>query len=289
MRLGQHFLINKEKIGKIVKTLDLKRGDVVVEIGPGHGELTSEIVSKFQSLKAGKFRIIAVEKDKGLAESLKKKFAKNKNIEIIEGDALKIIPRLTTDYGLQTTDYKLTGNIPYYITGYLLRILGELEKNKPSLIVLTIQKEVAERVCALRQGLRLSSAESPQGRPKMNLLAASVQFWAKPEIIEYVSKKDFKPAPKVDSAIVRLSPTQIYAYKYADSRRYYQFIKILFKQPRKTILNNVSKFQSIKVSKEGLTEKLREVGIEANARPQDLNIERIDLLYNNFRGEITEF
>ena len=175
-KLGQHFLKNKTKLRKIVEALELKDGDVVIEIGPGHGELTDELRSANHKLK-----IIAIEKDEELAESLKEKFKNNKNIKIIEGDALKLLPQLTDDQRLTiydkrlTTDnYKIAGNIPYYITGYLFRILGELE-NKPSLIVLLIQKEVAERVCARP--------------PKMSLLAASVQFWAEPKIISNVSKK----------------------------------------------------------------------------------------------------
>ncbi|MEK9168289.1 MAG: rRNA adenine dimethyltransferase family protein, partial [Patescibacteria group bacterium] len=265
--LGQHFLINKDKIRKIVETLELKDGDVIIEIGPGHGELTNEIVLKFQGLKIPKFKIIAIEKDKKLAEILRNKMALpyreapsgkvmvNKRakggagesiVEIIEGDALKEIksrdPLLWVPRNLKSVNQKkssgdlssaktkiiknlkIIGNIPYYITGYLLRILGELE-NKPSLIVLTIQKEVAERVCA-KVG-------------KTNLLAASVQFWAKPEIVDFISKKDFKPMPKVDSAIIRLAIRVQPLATRENADKYYQFIRILFKQPRKTIVNNL--------------------------------------------------
>lgn len=310
--LGQHFLINKKKLRKIVDALELRSGDVVLEIGPGHGELTSEIVSKFQSLKVEKFKIIAIEKDKNLAKSLKEKFKGEGNIdpvrdrtskmsdgrfqrpisngvEIIEGDALKLLPQLTCDLRLTTNDYKIVGNIPYYITGYLLRILGELENlegrqvsygaSKPSLIVLLIQKEVAERIVA-----------KP---PKMNLLAASVQFWAKPEIIGNVSKKDFRPTPKVDSAIIKLTPitfqllsqlkcNEDYNKKYEENDynyRYYKFIKIFFKQPRKTILNNLVSGVKCQVSgiknKEEIIEKLRKLKVNPFDRPQDLSVEQI--------------
>ncbi len=183
-RLGQNFLINGVKLRKIVETLDLKSDDTIIEIGPGHGELTEEL--RIQNLE---FRVIAVEKDKKLAENLKEKFAHDENIKIIEADILKILPQIPKSYVLNSKSYKIVGNIPYYITGHLLRIVSEL-KNKPSLIVLTVQKEVAERICA-----------EP---PKMNLLAASVQFWAEPKIIDYISKKDFRPQPKVDSAIIKL-------------------------------------------------------------------------------------
>ena len=259
-KLGQHFLINKKKIKKIIEALELKKGDTIIEIGPGHGELTEKL--KVKSLK---LKVIAIEKDKKLAGAIRNliEIQKLRNyVEIIEGDALKILLKLTKSYKLKTKSYKIVGNIPYYITGRLLRILSELE-NKPSLIVLTVQKEVAERLIA-----------QP---PKMNLLAASVQFWAKPEIIGYISKKDFRPAPKVDSAIIKLE-----ADRCGLKQNYYRLIKILFKQPRKTILNNILEAEKrgfmriIEADKRGfLTKKLHKIGINPQDRPQNLTIKQI--------------
>ena len=286
--LGQHFLINKDKVRKIVEALGLKDGDVIIEIGPGHGELTKELVNKFISLKINKFKIIAIEKDKKLVEILRNKMALPYReapcpdkaivgvvgaVEVIEGDALRILSKITNDLQLTTNDYKIVGNIPYYITGYLLRILGELE-HKPSLIVLTIQKEVAERVCA-KVG-------------KMNLLAASVQFWAKPEIVDFISKKDFKPMPKVDSAIIRLAIRVQPLATRENADKYYQFIRILFKQPRKTISNNLlvvccnAKYANTRECREEIIKKLRKLGIDPQARPQDLSIEQIKELLTLF-------
>ncbi|MBI5401741.1 ribosomal RNA small subunit methyltransferase A [Candidatus Wolfebacteria bacterium] len=266
--LGQNFLINKDKIKEIIDALELKANDVVIEIGPGHGELTENLKSQILN-----FKIIAIEKDKDLAAELKEKFIQDKNVSIIEGDALKILGEITNN--LITNNYKLIGNIPYYITGHLLRIIGELE-NKPELIVLTIQKEVAERVMA-----------EP---PKNNILAASVQFWAKPEIIGYVSKTDFDPVPKVDSAIIRLKVitlpllSQEKCYncdKNSIKIKYYKFIKILFKQPRKTIINNlIYGFQNL--TKAEIIEKLMKLKINPEVRPQDLNQETIIKLSQKF-------
>ncbi len=270
-KLGQHFLKNKEKIKKIVGSLDLKRGDFVIEIGPGYGELTREL--EIRSEKLG-VKIIAIEKDPKLVNSLREEL-KPSGIEIIEGDALKILPELPKTYnssnlrssepnGLKPETYKLVGNIPYYITGRLLRVLGELEL-KPKLIILTTQKEVAERICA-----------EP---PKMNLLAASVQFWAKPEIVDYIPKKDFKPQPKVDSAIIRLR-TRDYESKIMGD--YYKFIKILFKQPRKTILNNLA--SGLNLKKDEVIKKLGILEINPLDRPQNIDIATIQklvrILYN---------
>ncbi|MBI3638158.1 ribosomal RNA small subunit methyltransferase A [Candidatus Wolfebacteria bacterium] len=260
-RLGQHFLTSGKKLRKIVESLDLKSGDIIIEIGPGHGELTKEL--RIEDLG---FRIIAIEKDERLAENLRSKIhdLRLKNIKIITGDALKIIPKLTQFSILNSKSYKLVGNIPYYITGQLLRILGEIE-NKPSLIVLMIQKEVAERICA-----------EP---PKMNLLAASVQFWAKPEIISYVSKKYFRPAPKVDSAIIKLTANSLQPTA-KEAENYYKFIKILFKQPRKTILNNLieankREYLREKTQKEEVVKKIQKLKINPTRRPQNLSLEQI--------------
>ena len=247
-KLGQHFLINREKIKKIVEALELKNNDTIIEIGSGHGELTEKLsIINFQ------LSIIAIEKDEKLDDCLHKKFSKNKNIKIIKGDALKFLK----PYVLNLKSYKLLGNIPYYITGYLLRLIGELE-SKPQLCIFTLQKEVAERIAA-----------KP---PKMNLLAASVQFWAEPKIIDLIPKTDFSPRPKVDSAVIKLTP---YPKPHTlNPEHYYKFIKILFKQPRKTILNNITKGYE-NLSREKLAETLKRAGINPSDRPQNLDLEQI--------------
>ncbi len=268
-KLGQHFLKNPLKIKEILTALELKNDDAVIEIGAGHGELTKNLKIEISASPASgsNLKIFAIEKDEKMARSLRNSITKNgDSIEIINGDALKIIPRLT----VQLSNYKIVGNIPYYITGRLLRTIGELG-NKPEIVVLTVQKEVAERIIA-----------KP---PRMNLLAASVQFWANPEIVGHIPKREFQPIPKVDSAIVKLTLitlTSRSAWKcYKIDSAYYKIIKILFKQPRKTILNNLS--ASFKARK-AITEILIKNKVEPNARPQDLDLETIknlaEMLYN---------
>jgi len=280
--LGQHFLVNKPKLQKIVEALDLKPGDTVIEIGPGHGELTLLLARNFQFLISN-FQIIAIEKDLKLANDLKSKIQNLgiKNVKIIKGDALKILPDLCSKF--HDLSFKIVGNIPYYITGHLLRIIGELE-NKPSLIVLTVQKEVAQRIIA-----------QP---PRMNLLAASVQFWAEPEIIDYISKKDFRPQPKVDSAIIKFNIRKFDLLNIDNNfgrsnfqeikNNYYKLIKILFKQPRKTILNNllnIKRFDlpkiDVNIRRSNLQKLLKNVGINPSDRPQNLTIEQIKKLLKN--------
>jgi 16S rRNA (adenine1518-N6/adenine1519-N6)-dimethyltransferase len=278
-KLGQHFLKDKRVLRKIVEALEIKDGDAIVEIGPGHGELTLEIIrqrtlsSQRENQRMEKeeqlVKIIAIEKDQDLAKRLKLKIQNLglKNIQIIEGDALKVLPLLTKNWlsksGIKN-QYKLVGNIPYYITGYLLRLLGELQR-KPELIVLTLQKEVAQRLCA-----------KP---PKMNLLAASVQFWATPTIAGVVNRKAFNPPPEVDSAVIKLVPKTV---DKKAARQYYELIKIIFKQPRKTVLNNLS--AGIELTREDVALELGKHGVDPTARPQDLSISDLISLSNVFRA-----
>lgn len=247
--LGQHFLINKSAIKKIVAALDLKPSDIIIEIGPGKGALTDELVSQLTG-KLGYKKLILIEKDRDLAAGFYKKYFQNKQIEIINDDVLKIL----TSYVLPLKSYKIIGNIPYYITGKLLRILSELE-NKPKLTVLMIQKEVAERIVAIP--------------PQNNLLAAAVQFWAKPKILFTLKPKDFNPPPKVNSAIILLTPKPYTLNPDA----YYKLIRIIFKQPRKTILNNLK--TGLKMPKNEIGTSLKSIGIRPNDRPQNLSLKQL--------------
>lgn len=258
-KLGQYFLFNRKKLQKIVELLDLRSGDVLMEIGPGRGALTGEIVKKLKAVAAGEFELILMEKDEELVRELRRKFHGERGLSVVEGDALKnlksqILKLKNANLEPVVKNLKIVGNIPYYITGRLLRILGELE-NKSSLIVITVQKEVAERIC---------------GRPpKMNLLAASVQFWAEPKIAERVSRNDFRPRPKVESAVLRLE-VRVSQPSVAEAKIYYPFIRQLFRQPRKTIFNNL---KSIIAGR-------RPQSLEAvlNLRPQNLSLEQIKKL-----------
>jgi len=244
-RLGQYFLKNKGVSHKIASVLEIQDDDTIIEIGPGHGELTREIISENKEA-----RIVAIEKDAELAGQLQEGFKDEARIRILTGDALKIIPELTSEKDIQ--NYKLTGNIPYYITGFLLRTLGELT-NKPSVSVLMIQKEVAERLNA-----------KP---PHMNRLAASVGFWAESKILFSVSRENFSPPPEVDSAVISLRTKEELGEGEA---KYYALVRMLFKQPRKTIFNNLRGS-----GPENIESALKELGINPQDRPQNLEIQNI--------------
>lgn len=246
-KLGQVFLKDEETLEKIIKAGEVNSQDQVLEIGPGKGVLTKTL------LKTGA-KIIAVEKDPCLVKYLKKRFVDNPNLNIIQGDIRDFLKN--TAYRILNTEYKVIGNIPYYLTSHLIRLLLELE-NQPQIIVLMIQKEVAQRIIS-----------QP---PQMNLLAVSIQFYAKPEIICYVPRTAFLPIPKVDSAVIKITPHPVIARSEATQQSFFKVIKAGFKQPRKLLINNLSK--NLKIKKDFLRKIFLQLNISLNTRAQNLSIQ----------------
>lgn len=254
---------NPEINKKIAEALGSVKGSSVIEIGPGHGELTDQLLAVGLG-SVGK--ITCIEKDSALAEYLREKY-KGANVEVVEGDALKILPGLVRS--LPAAHYKLAGNIPYYITGFLFRLLSGLDV-KPERSVFMVQKEVALRAAAKA--------------PDMNRLAAAIQFWADPSIIAMVPKGQFSPPPKVDSAILLLMPRREDPKEEAGS--YYRLIRELFSQPRKTILNNLERFaKNSGISREILSREIAGKGIDPAGRPQQLSLAEIERLVPLFARE----
>ncbi len=181
--LGQYFLFDEKVLNKIVDATEVSRRDVVLEIGPGTGSLTQKLLIRAR-------KVIAVEIDQNLVQKLKSRFRDYRNLEVIKQDIIEF-----ADHELESKDYKkdykLVGNIPYYISGKILRKFTSQIKNRPALIVLLVQKEVGERVCA-RPG-------------KMSILSVAVQVFGQPEIIKYVPREKFEPPPEVDSAILKIT------------------------------------------------------------------------------------
>jgi 16S rRNA (adenine1518-N6/adenine1519-N6)-dimethyltransferase len=253
-RLGQNFLIDKGILKKIIEVAELSEKDIVLEIGPGIGNLTIEIAKKAK-------KVIAIEKDKRMVEILGERLKEERieNVEIVNEDVLKFLPSFKPK-----KDYKVVANIPYYLTSRLIRNLLEA-KRKPKLIVLMVQKEVAQRICA-----------KP---PKMSLLAVSVQFYAKPEIISFVSKKCFWPVPKVDSAIIKISKIK---EKEATSNEklFFKIVKAGFSQPRKQLINNLSK--KLKIDKNKVRKWLLKNGVLPEKRAEALSIKDWEKLAKSF-------
>ena len=249
--LGQNFLINRVVLKKIIKASELKPSDIILEIGPGTGVLTQELAKHSK-------KVIAVEKDRKMVRILKEILKDYKNVEIIQGDVLKInplgSPLADVQKNYKIKNYKVIANLPYYITSPVIRKFLE-NKNPPELMVLMTQKEVAQRICT-----------KP---PKMNLLAVSVQFYGKPKIISYVSKQSFWPQPEVDSAIIKIVPSGELKKK-TGSRLFFKIVKAGFSQPRKQIINNFKKV--LKLKKQSLGQWLGAFGIKPNQRAETLKM-----------------
>jgi 16S rRNA (adenine1518-N6/adenine1519-N6)-dimethyltransferase len=234
-------LKDERVLQKIAMLACERKPDAIIEIGGGHGELTRHLIEE-----KGSAQLIVIEKDPGLGAKLITNY-ESEGVRIKDGDVRNILQETTKDVGR----YVIAGNIPYYLSGSLFRMLGELEQ-KPERIVLLVQKEVADRAASLP--------------PDMNKLAASIQLWAKVETKGFVGKKSFMPAPKVDSEILMIEP------KENPSSIKEGVLQILFAQPRKTVANNL--FQKTKDRKMA-EDMLEKAGVTPTARPQNLSIEQI--------------
>lgn len=250
-KFGQNFLMEKSIVNKLIKTGDLKKNDIILEIGPGTGILTKEIAERVK-------KVIAVEKDVKMCQILRQELKGFDNIEIIQTDILS--------YKLQVTNYKIISNLPFYLTAVAIRKFLE-EKNPPKEMVLIVQKEVAQRICS-----------KP---PQMNLLAVAVQFYAEPKIIDYVSKKSFWPEPEVDGAIIKLKiknlpektgiPDKSGKKSKADHEQFFRIVKAGFSHPRKTLLNNLS--NGLKLKKNEVQQWLNKNNIKPSQRAESLSLQ----------------
>jgi len=242
-RLGQNFLLEKRVAVKMLGATDVSLKDTVLEIGPGIGTLTKELAKS-----AGK--VITVEKDPVMVDILKETVKDFPNIEIIQADILVL--RQTKEF-LSLSKFKVVANLPYYITSPVIRMFLET-KNKPKLMVFMVQKEVGQRICA-----------KP---PDMNLLAVSVQFFAEPKIVSFISKGAFWPRPKVDSAILKIVPKK--ELSPVDSSLFFYIVKAGFKQPRKQLVNNL--MQGLKLKREEIETWLHKAGIQPTKRAETLSL-----------------
>jgi 16S rRNA (adenine1518-N6/adenine1519-N6)-dimethyltransferase len=251
-KLGQIFLNNNDVVQKIIKAAEIKSNDQILEIGPGKGVLTEAL------LETGA-KVTAIEKDQELVKFLESLFKGAQNLKIIHADIRDFLKtkQFYTQYSMPNTQYKVLGNIPYYLTSHLLRLLLE-NSIKPSLIVLMIQKEVAQRIISQQ--------------PKMNLLAVSVQFYAKPEMICYAPRTDFHPEPKVDSAVIKITPYSVITENESTQQSFFKIIKAGFKQPRKLLINNL--YNNLKIEKETIKDAFKKLNLPLKTRAQNLSIKQ---------------
>ncbi|GAC1413409.1 MAG: 16S rRNA (adenine(1518)-N(6)/adenine(1519)-N(6)) -dimethyltransferase RsmA [Candidatus Doudnabacteria bacterium] len=260
--LGQNFLLNHLTLEKIVAAAEIKTEDEVMEIGSGIGNLTKLISEEAHF-------VLAVEMDKRYFPILKDqlgdhlqshtKTPKSKaNVSLVFDDVMRF-----NFQDLLKPGYKVVANIPYYITGKIVEMLLAA-KNKPSKLVLLMQKEVAERIVA------------PVG--ELSILAISVQLFAEPKIIDIVPKEDFYPTPKVDSAILVLDILEKPKYD-VDQKKFFKIVKAAFAGKRKQIHNTLK--NNLKLSAEEVNEILKKGNINYKARPQELSLEQWHYLYQS--------
>jgi 16S rRNA (adenine1518-N6/adenine1519-N6)-dimethyltransferase len=243
--LGQNFLVNKGILKIIVDTADIKKGELVLEVGPGRGILTEALLS------AGA-RVTAIEKDNRLIAVLEEKFGaeiRAKKFILIEGDALKI------DIGkvVGSEEYKVVANIPYYITGALLRLLFS-QNNLPTFIVLMLQKEVAKRIVATDG--------------KESLLSLSVKAYGEPKYVKTVSKGSFSPMPSVDSAILSITNISKDFFDDFSEDLFFKIIHAGFSSKRKLVIRNLGKI----TDKKTIEMMLGRLKINQKARAENLTL-----------------
>jgi len=250
--LGQHFLVDTSVLQTIVEAAELSEEDTVIEVGPGLGILTVELVRN-----AG--NVVAVELDAKLASLLKSRLSSLANLRVINADILKVNPSQLLK---GENEYKVVANLPYYITSPVLRHFVEASP-KPSLMVMMVQKEVGEAIVA--------------GLGKMSLLAVSLQVYSKPRIISHVPSRCFYPQPKVDSVILRFDMLPEPAVKVADMDDFFEVVRFGFSSPRKQLHNSLAHGLGAKPAEAALL--LEQANIDPKRRAETLSLEEWAKLY----------
>ncbi len=255
--LGQHFLVDKRVLSKIIKAADLSGLDNVVEIGAGKGLLTSELAGRVA-------KVIAVEIDNLLIPILESKYDQLPHVNVIHEDARnidihQIIPRAES--------YKLVANLPYYAALPIIRKFLESD-HPPKMIVVMVQQEVAERMTATVG--------------KMSLVSVAIQLRGIPKIITTISPRSFKPQPKVSSAVIRIDVRPKPLLELKSESEFFKVVRAGFSSPRKQIRNTLKQGLPLNGSESDLL--LRNSGIDPTLRPQYLSMQDWGKLYSSFQN-----
>jgi 16S rRNA (adenine1518-N6/adenine1519-N6)-dimethyltransferase len=241
--LGQHWLRDRDVLAHIADCAELTQDDAVLEIGPGLGTLTSELLRRSK-------KVIAVEFDEELARKLPAQFP-GKDLTVVQSDILSF------DLSQLPANYKVVANVPYYITSKIVQLLMTAD-NKPSVAVLLVQKEVAERLAA-RPG-------------EMSILAVSAQLFADVTLGDVVGAEMFTPPPKVDSQVVIMKTRATPFLTDVDERDFFRVVKAGFSAKRKMLRSSLS--GGLGVSKDKAEEYLLAAGIKSNDRAESLSLEQ---------------
>ena len=240
--LGQHWLRDRDTLAHIADCAELSYEDTVLEIGPGLGTLTSELLRRSN-------KVIAIEVDGELARKLPAQFP-GKNLEVITGDIIKF------DLATLPENYKVVANVPYYITSKIVKMLMTAA-NKPSVTVLLVQKEVAERLAA-RPG-------------KMSILAISAQVFAKVTLGDVVPAKMFMPPPKVDSQVVIVRTRQTSFFTDFNEKDFFHIVKAGFSSKRKKLRSSLA--GGLKLPKDEVETILKNANISPDVRAEALDLD----------------
>ena len=244
--LGQHFLVDRSALRRIAEAADLREDETVIEVGPGPGFLTRELLPR-----AG--RVVAVEKDEGMAELLGGELLPHPHLVVVAADVLSIAPGELLAGG--PNEYKVVANLPYYAAAPILRHFLEAEA-RPKLLVVLLQKEVAQSVVA-----------SPGG---MSILSVAIQLYAVPRLVGLIPAGSFYPPPKVDSAIVRLDVREEPAVA-VEPERFFAVVRAGFSAPRKQIANSLA--EGLGAQRPQVAEALVAAGVSGQRRAQTLSLE----------------
>ena len=257
--LGQNFLVDEAALAKVAGAAELTPADTVLEIGPGVGSLTRHLAAAAQ-------RVVAVELDQSLWPALEFVLEPYPNVTVFHGDILHIdLAALELPAG-----YKVVANIPYYITSAVIRRLLEAPA-PPALIVLTVQREVAERICA--------------GPGEMSLLAVSVQVYSQPRLVARVPAGAFFPRPEVESAVVRLDARPAPAAAGLDMDRFFRVVKAGFSQKRKQVKNALA--ASLPAEPAAVEAALTAAGVDPQRRAETLSLKEWGAIAQNLVGPIS--
>lgn len=256
--LGQNFLINPSVCPKMAEQSGAKKGVGVIEVGPGIGVLTCQLAERAD-------RVVAIELDKRLLPVLDETLAEYDNIKIINDDILKIDLKKLIETELSGMEVVVCANLPYYITSPVIMKL--LEDRLPiNALTVMVQKEAAQRICA-EVGSRQSGA-----------VTVAVNYYAKPQILFGVSAGSFMPAPKVDSAVIRLDILKEPCVQVEDEGLFFKVVKAAFSQRRKTLPNSLS--AGLQISKLAVTKALNRANVPVNYRAEQLAMEQLAKISN---------
>lgn len=260
-KLGQNFLINPSVCPKIAEMGNAKKGFGVIEIGPGIGVLTNELAKRAD-------KVVAIELDSRLIPILSETLAEHNNVKIINDDVLNVdLHKLIADE-FEGLDVAVCANLPYYITSPI--IMSLLESKLPAKSITTmVQKEAGQRLCA------------PVGSRDAGAVTVAVDFYSKAKILFNVSRGSFMPAPNVDSCVIRLD-LRDETPDVLDEKYFFKFVRGMFSQRRKTLLNCIS--GSLGVDKSLVLEALQLANLKPETRPEQLSMPQIisfsDALYS---------